>query len=688
MRINTNSIKLIIITNFLILCSFFNISCTKINESELQIALKLAGPNKKELKKALNHYKRNPADSLKYKAACFIIENMQWHFGKKVEPAEQLWDLFVLEDSLVQPYIKNPDYWKNDRALFGYKYGAKKMLVSNAVKDSKISGEFLSDLETLNAGFLIENINFAFEVRKQSWCKFLSFDEFCEYILPYRFNNEPAYPVRRKLNNYFLELVQTDSLQQDAFKTIRQLNKQVNNFNWDWDDPSDFPDIGFYNIFYWLQEDFTCNQHIVILGQMMRSIGIPVTEVFTPKWRDNNLGHSWCAVPDSNHHLTLFSAIYQNPGEIYLPHSPAAASKLYMKTYSDQLESPWFLKAPNEELPPGFETPCIKDVTKEFVGVSDVEINLNAEISDRNLCWFSLFIQGKWAPIGWGVVNKTTNTVTFRDIPVGLTGLACVIKNGKAVPASELITINAAGTKAIKPENKTETLLLTRKFPEKTRLQYFTRDIIGAKVQGANHPDFSDSTTLYTITDTLLPYFQDVKFVNTKNYRYYRIYAPSWGLHVAEIEFLSETKINGTVEASRLPVFNNATEKSKVFYKYSGRNVADNTDSTAFDGNMLTYSSQKWVGLDLGLPRNVNRIRIAPRNAHNGIVSGDNYQLFYWNNGWIPAEIKQAGYNYIEFENIPANTLYWLRNLDHGKEEQPFFYRNGKQVFSNLPGIP
>lgn len=111
-----------------------------------------------------------------------------------------------------------------------------------------------------------------------------------------------------------------------------------------------------------------------------------------------------------------------------------------------------------------------------------------------------------------------------------------------------------------------------------------------------------------------------------------------------------------------------------------------NPDSTAFDGNMITYSLQKWVGLDLGVPRNINRIRIAPRNAHNGIVPGDNYQLHYWNNGWVPAKIKQAGYHFIKFEDIPSNTLYWLRNLDHGKEEQPFYYKNGKQVFSNQPG--
>ena len=30
----------------------------------------------------------------------------------------------------------------------------------------------------------------------------------------------------------------------------------------------------------------------------------------------------------------------------------------------------------------------------------------------------------------------------------------------------------------------------------------------------------------------------------------------------------------------------------------------------------------------------------------------------------------------------PKNALFWLRDLTQGKEEQVFFYENGKQVFS------
>lgn len=104
-----------------------------------------------------------------------------------------------------------------------------------------------------------------------------------------------------------------------------------------------------------------------------------------------------------------------------------------------------------------------------------------------------------------------------------------------------------------------------------------------------------------------------------------------------------------------------------------------------FDSDMLSFCAKKRIVLDLGRPRKINRMRIAPRNAHNGIVRGDKYQLFYWDDEWISAGVQQAKLNYLEYEDIPVNTLYWLRNLDHGKEEQPIFYEDGEQIFSNQP---
>ena len=54
-------------------------SCSRNNNcNNLEQALLLSGNNRKSLESVLNHYKN---DSLKYLAACFLIENMPYHYS-------------------------------------------------------------------------------------------------------------------------------------------------------------------------------------------------------------------------------------------------------------------------------------------------------------------------------------------------------------------------------------------------------------------------------------------------------------------------------------------------------------------------------------------------------------------------------------------------------------------------------
>ncbi|MGI6863742.1 hypothetical protein ACMY0W_09705, partial [Bacteroides sp. KG69] len=49
-------------------------SCNQ--ECEINNVLQMAGENRKELIKVLAHYRQNESDSLKYKAALYLIQNM------------------------------------------------------------------------------------------------------------------------------------------------------------------------------------------------------------------------------------------------------------------------------------------------------------------------------------------------------------------------------------------------------------------------------------------------------------------------------------------------------------------------------------------------------------------------------------------------------------------------------------
>ena len=651
-------------------------SCSQYPEN-VNKALEMAGKNKPELKKVLDYYSRKSEDSLKFKAACFLIENMKWHHSKLVIPSPELWYLFLLEDSLVKQRMQHPDNWMYENALSGYKYGAKKMLVHRATNQSIIKNSYQSDLNHLNAGFLIETIDAAFKVKELDWCKHLSFDDFYEYVLSYRINNEPVYALRKNLSNHLSYLYNLDSLQRSPYHTIAYLNKYIEYFEWDYSETPSVKDLGFYNIFDWQNHSFTCSNHVVVLAHVMRSIGLPAIEVFAP------LGHRWCATLTSDGRPQLFTAIYQDPEDAYVAHDPKCSAKLYENTFGAQPQSPFFIKAPNEDIPYKYSNPCIRDITDQVIQTNNIELDITANSSGNNICWFSIFHKGYWLPVGWGLFNKEKNTALFKNIPVGLIGIACWYENGQTIPCSKLVTVTNNGINCISPDKKRTKLFLTRKYMEKTRMQDFVHDIIGLRVQGANDPNFADAHTLYTLKDTLRPYLQDIVFNNTKKYRYYRLLSPSWGLHIAEIEFLTAHKLPGAVAAKPLPVFRPNKPVQKQFYKLTGQIIGEVPNPKAFDGDMLTYVRKKWIGLDLERPIQINRVRVAPRNANNGIVRGDRYQLYYWDGDWIKAGTKKAKYNFIEFEDVPPNTLYWLKNLDHGTEEQPFFYKNGKQLFSN-----
>jgi hypothetical protein len=85
---------------------------------DLELALSMAGANRPELEKVLAHYSADAADSLKYRAACFLIENMIYHY--------EACSIFIR--NLVMPF-NNLFNYKSMRIFFTIMFGA--MIVSS-----------------------------------------------------------------------------------------------------------------------------------------------------------------------------------------------------------------------------------------------------------------------------------------------------------------------------------------------------------------------------------------------------------------------------------------------------------------------------------------------------------------------------------------------------------------------------
>ena len=309
----------------------------------MEQALTMAGENRKELEKVLKHYKD---DSLKLKAAQFLIRNMPFHFSKI--------DYFLSTKG--EHYVPDIRKFPDNQAV-------KKHCDSLLINGYTIQKETVYDIKTLHSDFLIQNIESAFQVWGKSWNKDLSFDNFCRYILPYRAENEPISNMRQVLMKHFLPMIESKKAA-NSLEACMIINKYLK-------ETVQYKATG-HPLYPPIEETFyarigECDALCNLATMIMRSVGIPVV-VQTTTWTRMDFGHAWCTVlhndkfydfspayvqPDIYPH-TLATTRYLKPAKVYRRHFDADLSVLPETDdgYVTHLKSPLLEDATDEgELP-------------------------------------------------------------------------------------------------------------------------------------------------------------------------------------------------------------------------------------------------------------------------------------------------------------------------------------------------
>lgn len=139
--------------------------------NSMEVAITAAGNNGNELEIVLNHFKENP-NSLKYRAACFIIENISYHYTLYDDRAKMFEDAYIamatdameFHDSVIAREIGN---------LMGVPPTSR------------------SEAQTIKADYLIKAIDDACNMwEKVNWNKDYDESLFFNYVLPYRIYSE------------------------------------------------------------------------------------------------------------------------------------------------------------------------------------------------------------------------------------------------------------------------------------------------------------------------------------------------------------------------------------------------------------------------------------------------------------------------------------------------------------------
>jgi hypothetical protein len=616
---------------------------------EINAVLSMAGANRSQLETVLKYYSRNPSDSLKLRAAEFLIANMPGKHSLEYDaPFEDVMAVYMRWDE--------HEEWKEVDRIFG--------VGKPTVKD---------DVKHITADYLINNIELSFKVwEEQPWGRNVPFDVFCEDILPYRVANEPLENWREKILESFSRLNRSFKKRPGitAVDACIEVNTQLPRLKL----MGRMPEMNYSMIMTTTRG--MCDEMSALAVFSMRALGIPVAQESTPKWPRRNIGHTWNSVYDSAGRRVSFMGTEAIPGVShhgsYMP-----KSKVYRLTYARQNN----IEAAKSNIPPMMRNRYMKDVTEEYVTGSGIVLEPHPEkgagieipvryppADDTGYAWLASIGENKWNITGWGKTDA--EIIRFGAIGRNILYLPLYYANGTQMAANYPFLVNDDDSIRIF-EPDTENLLRLSVSEIFLAEDKYKDRMINGVVEGANQSDFSDATVLCTIKNASGLHFSKATIRNTGRFRYVRYVSPEKShCHVAEIMFYNDKgdKLNGTPIGMPGSYQNSNMTFDKAF---------DEDISTFYDA--LLYSDS-WMGLDLGEAQSVAEVRYLPHNDGNGIYEDHTYVLFCWkNNSWQSLEQQTAMTSPLYFK-VPTNAVLHFKNITTGNNGRWFVVnRNGEQ---------
>lgn len=603
----------------LLLLSF--LACNR-QDSLLKDALQQSGENRGQWEKVLNHYSVRQEDSLKYKAAVFLIGNMPghyWYEGEKLDAYQ------ILVDSIYRD-------WRLDQ---------RRMLKAFPLNLQEIGDrlEKKQDLLDLDADFLIHHINHCFRIReKMPWLRELSFADFCEYILPYRIGYEK--PARWTPEE---EQAAEDVLRTVAFyDDVKYDPLRVKDI---------YSPIGHYVFLGNVKMEFDgqlleikpneCNNASMSEFYDHFIHHIPAAIDFTPAFPHRNDRHTWTSVISP-----------RSPGQLYTRYENEKVGKIYRKTFSRQR-----VPVPDgkEFIPPFFRNPFNKDVTALYSSVAGVTVKPSEKVRQRYI-YLCVFNDLQWTPVAFSEMMR--GKADFEDLGCGVAYLPVVYEGEEQVPVAAPFILRQGGAiEWLSPDTTVgRELSLKRKYPTRFTFQRSFRALSGARIEVDMDSSFRHPLVVARLGETEQMRRISIDIQTDTAYRYWRLIFADRGGNLAELTFYDRMGMQVRVE------------------RVLTAGIGFGNAPVIFDQNALTFTPViSWVGWDFGKPVRLQTIHCLPRNDDNGISPGDSYELFYQGSqGWISLGEREATSDSLVYTRVPQNALLLLKNYTKGREERIF----------------
>lgn len=673
-------------TRILSYLAIFLSSCSYSENKYFEYALELADKNAKELESIQRHYQNNKKKST---MSLFLINNMigkQTVDSKSIEKSQLYFNSFII-------YFNTQGRYKNDIQY----------IICDSIKQlypyAESHPRYLSDLQHISADFLIRHIDYCFHIWQQyPWCKDIDFDTFCKYILPYTTSN----CYWEQAADFFEQKYATlrDSVCHKSYKEIGKIIAEDidKTFVQNWVLfsqkhkgllPTTFENLAKAQI-------GTCLEANIYKIAALRANGIPAALNTFPNWGNANSPHFWTEIIGDEH----IEKLYDNTQRPYISDSDILVDNIFWKnTYSPtvkdtlphvsiqycrtipkvyrinyEIQQNCLALRAKEEIPDFFRNPGIEDITDKYIVCKDIEVPLWDNKHKKEYVYLCCYDDNNWIPVGWSIPRK--KQALFTKVGVNMLYLPAYYENGAIIPAGNAFILKENGElKCFSEEADKKEISATfySKTPYRLHTALQAAGTVGTRFSVCNKKDLSDSLNVYTIEK--LPFYEDsFKIPTNKKYRY------------LVCDFQNTPAFQDAYSIAEIKIF--GKNRQQLEGKLTGtKGISDNKLENVMDEGRVSFyqpdksEKRQYIVFDLGQPREIEKVEFYPRSDDNRIVTGELYELFYWDKKWISLGRQYGKENRLAFHNIPQNALFRIHNHTRGKEHRPFTYEEGKQVW-------
>jgi len=409
-----------------------------ITPANLNAILHISGNNRAEVQNAIIYFQRK-GEADKLAALYFLLRNMPEHLS-----SSYYW-VDIKNNSVA---FNEFDYPTFDKALDAFDNLRK---THPGVHPHPTN---FDDLTTVKSAFLIDNIEHAFIEWKRSAYKNISFNDFCEYILPYRVSVEPLQLWRgtyEKRYNFLTTAIKTKGIENGLSYFGEDLKLWFEGtFGENTERHEPLPRLGAQQLLF--RKKGPCEDIADLTVFALRSQGVPVTVDIVPAWATSTGGHFLNAVFDPQMRLMDINVSGHNGLTRKKGKEPG---KVIRTTFAKQNHTVADLETPNN-IPDNFlRSRTYIDVTDQYWETGNISVDLMP--TSKKAVFASVFNHFQWKPIWWAGISN--NKATFTKMCKGAVYLPIYFDNGILHAAAWPVLLDYERVKTLRPLLNQRTIL-------------------------------------------------------------------------------------------------------------------------------------------------------------------------------------------------------------------------------------